>query len=57
MNTFERWLFALVGVAVFIVFGIAFGASYYEMKAFNRHSETKASYSDAFFANLRIIAD
>lgn len=47
--------FCTAGILVVVVVSIA--ASYFEMKAFNKFSETKATLGDAIFAELRIFAD
>ena len=48
----------IVGIVLLILVGVVASMTlspYFEMRAFNKFSETKASYWDALFSDLRII--
>ena len=45
---------AITVVAFLVALGIWVVKSHFEMKAFNKFSETKATLVDAMFANLRV---
>lgn len=58
MDKDDVLFFAGLGVlTMIIVISAVLVGCYFEMKAFNRHSTTKASFADAIFCELRIVAD
>lgn len=50
------WLWFIAACAVFIAI-VVFVPPYFEMRAFNKFSRTKATYVDALFAQLRVMPD
>lgn len=58
LNNLEK---LVIGIITFVVLAflsaLVFLPPYFEMKAFNKFSKTKATYIDALFTNLRVIPD
>ncbi len=49
-------LLPIIGVLLGVLFAV-FVPPYFEMRAFNKFTETKATYWDALFTELRVIPD
>jgi len=46
----------MVFCTLFIILPTVIGSAYFEMRAFNKFSEQKATLTDAMFSRLRIVA-
>jgi hypothetical protein len=53
MTAYEKTLVAAIG----LIIALAFFQPYFEKEAFNKFSNTKATYWDALVSDLRILPD
>lgn len=57
MDRFETIMITLFVVGLLAVLFLGLLQPYFEMRAFNKFSQTKATYWDALMSDLRIIPD